>query len=110
LLEDIASAKSAGAEITKGIRVGYYRQDFSTLDPEKTVYESFAEVMLDGTEETLRSTAAGFLLNADDLKHQIKNLSEGQKGLVMFTRLVLQRRDYSFSMNRRTTSISATCR
>ncbi len=91
LLQDIASEKSAGAIITKGIRVGYYRQDFSTLDPEKTVYASLAEVMTAGTEETLRSAAAGFLLNAGDLKHQIKNISEGQKGLVMFTRLVLQR-------------------
>jgi ATPase subunit of ABC transporter with duplicated ATPase domains len=91
LLQDIASEKSSCATIAKGIRVGYYRQDFSTLDPEKTVYESLAEVMRDGTEETLRSTAAGFLLNAEDLKHKIKNISEGQKGLVMFTRLVLQR-------------------
>ena len=91
LLEDIASGKSKNAVIAKDIRVGYYRQDFSTLDPEKTVYESLAEVMRDGTEETLRSTAAGFLLNAEDLKHRIENISEGQKGLVMFARLVLQR-------------------
>lgn len=91
LLQNIASEKSSGAEIAKGIRIGYYRQDFSTLDPEKTVYESLAEVMISGTEETLRGTAAGFLLSADDLKHRIKNISEGQKGLVMFSRLVLQR-------------------
>jgi len=90
LLEEIASQKSKNAEISKGIRVGYYRQDFSTLDPEKTVYESLADAMRDGTEETLRSTAAGFLLNADDLKRHIKNISEGQKGLVMFAQLVLQ--------------------
>lgn len=90
LLHDIVSEKSKGAVIAKGVRVGYYRQDFSTLDPEKTVYESLAEMMRGGTEETLRSTAAGFLLSADDLKRQIKNISEGQKGLVMFTRLVLQ--------------------
>ena len=91
LLEDIASRQSKNAVTAEGIRVGYYRQDFSTLDPEETVYESLAGVMRDGTEETLRSAAAGFLLNADDLKHKIKNISEGQKGLVMFTRLVLQR-------------------
>jgi len=90
LLHDIASEKSSDAKIAKDVRMGYYRQDFSTLDPEKTVYESLAEVMRGGTEETLRSTAAGFLLNAEDLKHQIKNVSEGQKGLVMFARLVLQ--------------------
>lgn len=91
LLENIASGKAKGAEIQEGIRVGYYRQDFSTLDPGQTVYESLSDVMLDGTEQTLRGVAAGFLLTAENLKSVIGTLSEGQKGLVMFARLVLQR-------------------
>ena len=44
-----------------------------------------------GGEETLRSVASGFLLSAEVLKSHIGNLSEGQKGLVMFARLMLQR-------------------
>jgi ATPase subunit of ABC transporter with duplicated ATPase domains len=92
-LNDIASEKSKHSEIAKGVRIGYYRQDFGELDPEKTIYESLVEITRDTTEETVRSVAAGFLLNAEDLKHQIKNISEGQKGLVMFARLVLQRPD-----------------
>jgi ATP-binding cassette subfamily F protein 3 len=91
LLEHIASGKAKGAEIQDGIRVGYYRQDFSTLDPKQTVYESLSDVMRDGTEQNLRSVAAGFLLTAENLKAVIGTLSEGQKGLVMFARLVLQR-------------------
>ena len=91
LLQKIAAADSGTATVHEGIRVGYYRQDFSTLDPKETVYRSLAEVMKEGGEQTLRSVAAGFLLTAENLKSTIGDLSEGQKGLVMFARLVLQR-------------------
>jgi len=92
LLEGIATGKASGIKIQPGIRVGYYRQDFSTLDPKETVYRSLAEVALEGsTDHSLRSMAAGFLLDSDLLKKTIGSLSEGQKGLVMFARLILQR-------------------
>ncbi|MDP1688662.1 MAG: ATP-binding cassette domain-containing protein [bacterium] len=91
LLKAIASGNAAGATIQEGIRVGYYRQDFSTLNENETVYKSLQEVMIEGGEETMRAVAAGFLLTAEVLKNHIGNLSEGQKGLVMFVRLVLQR-------------------
>lgn len=91
LLQKIASGTSPGSVISPDIRVGYYRQDFSTLDPKETVYRSLAEVMKEGSEQTLRSVAAGFLLDAETLKSTVGGLSEGQKGLVMFARLVLQK-------------------
>ncbi len=92
LLESIAIGKAAGTKIEPGIRVGYYRQDFSTLDPKETVYRSLAEVAReDASDQTLRSVASGFLLDAEALKSVVGSLSEGQKGLVMFARLVLQR-------------------
>ena len=47
--------------------------------------------MKDGTHEALRSAAAGFLINADLINAKIGSLSEGQKGLVSFARLVLMR-------------------
>ncbi len=91
LLESIANQSAKGAKIQDGIKVGYYRQDFSTLNLKETVYRSLSEVMEGGGEETLRSVASGFLLSAEVLKSHIGNLSEGQKGLVMFARLMLQR-------------------
>lgn len=90
-LDALANGKAKGAEINPEIKVGYFRQDFSNLNFEETAYNTLAEVMKDGTEEELRSTAAHFLLGAEVLKNKIKNLSEGQKGLLMFARLVLQR-------------------
>jgi len=48
-------------------------------------------VMEEQVEESLRSTASGFLLNGDLMNTKIGSLSEGQKGLVAFARLVLQK-------------------
>ena len=41
-------------------------------------------------EQTMRATAAAFLIGADVVHTKIGNLSEGQKGLVAFARLVLE--------------------
>ena len=95
LLESLASGKSSGAKIAEGVRVGYYRQDFSTLNFEDTVYQSLLEALESSggrvLEEHLRSTAAGFLISAEMMNLKIGNISEGQKGLVAFARLVLQK-------------------
>lgn len=42
-------------------------------------------------EERMRSVAAGFLINDNLIKSKIGAISEGQKGLVAFARLVLQK-------------------
>ncbi len=91
LLESLASGNNPNALIAEGIRVGYYRQDFSTLNFEDTVYESLLGVMEKPIEENLRATASGFLITGELMKTKIGALSEGQKGLVAFARLVLQK-------------------
>lgn len=91
LLESIAHGTTDGAKILPGITVGYYRQDFSTLNFEDTVYDSLMSIMKENIEENMRSTAAGFLINSDLIRSKIGSLSEGQKGLVAFARLVLQK-------------------
>jgi ATPase subunit of ABC transporter with duplicated ATPase domains len=90
LLEKLAGGHAKGEHITPGVHIGYYRQDFSTLDFDATVYKTLADaVKNNGTEQELRSTAAGFLLDAEILKAKVGLLSEGQKGLVAFARLTL---------------------
>lgn len=91
LLEKLATGHAKGEEVAPGIRIGYYRQDFSTLDFEKTVYDTLKDFADKITEEDLRSHAAGFLLGPEILKTKVGSLSEGQKGLVAFARLVLER-------------------
>lgn len=95
LLETLAKGETEGVTIHDGIRVGYYRQDFSTLNFDHTVYESLAEALTSTgaklDEEFMRSVASSFLITSELIRVKVGNLSEGQKGLVAFARLVLQR-------------------
>ena len=91
LLERLAGGSEDGAQIAKGVRVGYYRQDFSTLNFERTVREELLAIMDKPDEELMRKVAAGFILTAETMGKKIGSLSEGQKGLVAFARLVLMR-------------------
>jgi ATPase subunit of ABC transporter with duplicated ATPase domains len=91
LLESLALGKSKGQKIASSVRVGYYRQDFSTLNFDETVHQSLISAAGDLPEEEIRSIAAGFLITEDLMHSKIGDLSEGQKGLVSFARLVLQK-------------------
>jgi ATP-binding cassette subfamily F protein 3 len=90
LLESLASGTSEGVKIKNGVRVGYYRQDFSTLNFEDTIYKSLTDIMQTRDEHHMRGIAASFLITAEMMGTKIGSLSEGQKGLVAFARLVLQ--------------------
>ena len=91
LLESLSSGHARGETIAPNVKIGYYRQDFSTLNFDDTVFESLMSVMEKKIEEDMRSCAAGFLLGSDIMKTQIGNLSEGQKGLVAFAQLTLMK-------------------
>ncbi|MFH1820363.1 MAG: ATP-binding cassette domain-containing protein [Candidatus Nealsonbacteria bacterium] len=91
LLELLASGKAKDIKVASNVKIGYYRQDFSTLNLDDTVYQSLSAVAEDLSEDNLRSLAAGFLITSDLIYSKIGSLSEGQKGLVSFARLVAQR-------------------
>lgn len=93
LLEKLASGHAKGEHTKEGLRIGYYRQDFSNLDFNKTVHETLSQIKggVEITEQHLRSHAAGFLIDAEMLKQKIGVLSEGQKGLVAFAAIALQK-------------------
>ncbi len=90
LLESLANGTAKGASIARGVKVGYYRQDFSTLNFEHTVRESLISAMKKPDEERMRKIAAGFLIFGESMGKKIGSLSEGQKGLVAFARLVIE--------------------
>lgn len=89
LLEKIVNGWEQWVELTTWVKIGYYRQDFSNLDFNQTVYDCLREAAWEFmTEQDLRSTAAWFLLTWEIMKSQIGHLSEGLKWLVAFCRLV----------------------
>ncbi|MFH1286412.1 MAG: ATP-binding cassette domain-containing protein [Candidatus Magasanikbacteria bacterium] len=90
LLRTLAHEDADSATIHPEIKVGYYRQDFSGLDFEKTVYESLSEMMDVPDNQVIYATGAGFLLTSELMKNTVGALSEGQKGLLCYARFVLQ--------------------
>ena len=90
-LEKLASGAGEGFKVAPEAKIGYYKQDFSNFDFKQTGYDALKEVMTIFDEHTLRSTAAGFLLDGKLLGSPIELLSEGQKGLLAFCRLTLQK-------------------
>ncbi len=92
LLRSLVNGTEPGAKIMDGVRVGYYSQDFSTLNFEDTVFDSLKNVMADGYDiQDMRSIAAGFLITGELMGNKVGHLSEGQKGLLSFARLVLMK-------------------
>lgn len=87
LLESLASGHAEGEQVAEGVKIGYYRQDFSNLDFDQTVFDCLMDAMGKKVQEEMRSIAAGFLLDGEIMKTKIGVLSEGQKGLVAFARL-----------------------
>lgn len=95
LLEAIVSGQSKGCVINPEARVGYYRQDFTTLNFEHTAFESLMEAMESSgegaLEEDMRRIASGFLFTNKNIRTKVGHLSEGQKGLLAFARLMLMK-------------------
>ncbi len=92
LLEKLASGHAKGEHTKQGLKISYYRQDFSTLDFSQTVYQTLVKACGDSkTEQDLRAHAAGFLIDADVLRAKIGSLSEGQKGLVAFATIAVEK-------------------
>jgi ATP-binding cassette, subfamily F, member 3 len=90
LLESLAGGHAKGEEVTAGVKIGYYRQDFSNLDFDKSVFETLMDSMKKKLEEEMRSIASGFLLSGDIMRTKVGALSEGQKGLVAFAKLKME--------------------
>lgn len=88
LLEKIVSGKEDWCTLTPWVKIGYYRQDFSNLDFNQTVYDCLREADENMPEQEFRSKAAGFLISWEVMKSRVWDLSEWQKWLVAFCRLM----------------------
>lgn len=92
LLESIAHRNAEGISIKPDVRIGYYRQDFGNLNFDQTVFEALKETYHDKFNlEGMRSLAAGFHLTSNVMGTKVGALSEGQKGLLAFARIVMER-------------------
>lgn len=92
LLRSLVNGKNENAVILPEVIVGYYSQDFANLDFSQTVFDSLDSARGPGyNTQDMRAVAAGFLIGGDLMGHMVGDLSEGQKGLLSFARLVLMK-------------------
>ncbi len=90
LLRSLVLNNQDGLDILPKVKVAYYSQDFSNLNYDETVFSSLESCLSrDMDEQMMRSVAAGFLITGELMGSKIANLSEGQKGLLSFARIVL---------------------
>jgi ATP-binding cassette subfamily F protein 3 len=87
-LEKLAKNEAEWCEIAEGVKIGYYRQDFSNLDFESTVHDELRKYWPGLTEQDFRKQAARFQLDWEIMKSLVWDISEWQKGLVAFCSLV----------------------
>jgi ATPase subunit of ABC transporter with duplicated ATPase domains len=72
-----------------GAQVGYYAQEHETLDPERTVLETFASAAPDLAESERRSVLGSFLFTGDDVAKPVRVLSGGEKTRLALATLVV---------------------
>jgi ATP-binding cassette subfamily F protein 3 len=90
LLRSLVFQTQDGVSILPGVKVGYYSQDFSTLNFDDKVFNSLESILAaDIYEPEMRAVAGGFLITGESMEKKVGELSEGQKGLLSFARLVL---------------------
>lgn len=91
LLEDLTSRTLAGSTINPNAIIGYYRQDFSSLNFDDTVLKSMMKASAGKhNEQDMRKIGSNFFFDNNLVRQRISSLSEGQKGLLALTCLVLQ--------------------
>lgn len=92
LLRSLVEGTASGVKIAPEVRIGYYSQDFASLNFEDTVFDSLKSALVEGVDlQEMRSIAAGFLITGDLMGNKVGQLSEGQKGLLSFARLVIMK-------------------
>ena len=91
LLNDLLSGELAKSYVNQNASIGYYKQDFSSLDFDDTVYATL-QLASDGkhSEQEVRKITSRFFINNHVIKQKVGSLSEGQKGLLTLACLVLQ--------------------
>ncbi len=87
-LEKLAKNEAEWCEIAEGVKIGYYRQDFSNLDFSNTVYDELRKYWPWLTEQDFRKQAARFQITWELMKSKVGDISEWQKWLVAFCSLV----------------------
>ncbi len=74
-----------------GVRMAYYRQDFSHLEPGRRIWEEVLEASPSLTMPELRDHCARFLFTKEDIEARVGDLSGGEQARVALAKITLQK-------------------
>lgn len=87
--------KDSGISILgKNVFIGYYDQEQSDLNEEKTVLDEVWDAFPNMTTTQLRNALAAFLFTGDDVFKQISTLSGGEKCRINLLKLMLSKSNF----------------
>lgn len=85
---------SGSVKIGTGVEIGYYDQELTSLDPNKTVIEELWDSFPQMTETEIRNALAARLFKGDDVYQPVASLSGGEKSRLILTKLVLANNNF----------------
>ncbi|MCM8709872.1 ABC-F family ATP-binding cassette domain-containing protein [Clostridium sp. SYSU_GA19001] len=87
--------KDSGIKVLgKNVFIGYYDQEQSDLNPEKSILDEVWDEFPDMTTTQLRNALAAFLFTGDDVFKKISTLSGGEKCRINLLKLMLSKANF----------------
>lgn len=94
ILMDNINADSGIKILGKNVFIGYYDQEQSNLNDEKTIIDEVWDDFPNMTTTELRTALAAFLFTGDDVFKKIANLSGGEKCRINLLKLMLSKSNF----------------
>ncbi|WP_034439795.1 ABC-F family ATP-binding cassette domain-containing protein [Clostridium ihumii] len=87
--------KDSGVKVLgKNVNIGYYDQEQSNLDLQKTIIDEVWDEFPDMTTTEVRCALAAFLFTGDDVFKKIEKLSGGEKCRINLLKLMLSKNNF----------------
>jgi ATP-binding cassette subfamily F protein 3 len=88
------TADEGFVSLGKNVEIGYYDQEQSNLDPEKSILEEVWDSFPHMATKDVRNALAAFLFRGDDVFKKISTLSGGEKCRINLLKLMLSKSNF----------------
>ena len=94
IIMDKISADKGKKVLGRNVFIGYYDQEQSDLDPNKTIIDEVWDAFPNMTTTEVRNALAAFLFTGDDVFKEISKLSGGEKCRINLLKLMLSKANF----------------